>query len=184
MIGYHTATYEKYILMGGFNLKSEKTRNWQESDKNLQNFIDRHLFNSMKAKTCFKSLQGACIDLIISNQRRSLQHTLAIETGLSDFHLLAYTMLKTTFSKYPPKKIRYRCWKKFWEVSFLSDLKNSLSYINGNYTSFQQQISNILKVHVPLKKRILGAITSPMLQKPTKANFLVILFSLRYSVTW
>ena len=136
MIDFYTTTYEKCMLMGDFNLKP--------CDKSLQNFMDKqNLFNSMKEKTCFKSLKGTCIDLIMSNQRRLLQHTHAIETGLSDFHLLAYTMLKTTFTKFPPKKISYRCYKKFNEDLFLSDLKSSL--LNINYTSFQKQFLKNIK---------------------------------------
>jgi len=36
----------------------------------LANFLeDNLLFNHMKVKTCFKSLNGTCIDLILSNQK-------------------------------------------------------------------------------------------------------------------
>jgi len=49
------------------------------------------LFNQMKFNTCFKSLNGSCIDLILSNQRFSLQHTSTSDTG--DFHHLISTEL-------------------------------------------------------------------------------------------
>ena len=157
MIDFYTTTYEKCMLMGDFNLKP--------CDKSIQNFMDKQdLFNSMKEKTCFKSLKGTCIDLIMSNQRRLLQHTHAIETGLSDFHLLAYTMLKTTFTKFPPKKISYRCYKKFNEDLFLSDLKSSLLNIN-NYTSFQKQFLHILQVHAPLKEKSIRGNNKPHVTK-------------------
>ena len=56
--------------------------------------------NIVKDKTCFKSLTNqSCIDLFITNSHNSFQNTTAISTGLSDFHRLIVTVLKTSFKK-------------------------------------------------------------------------------------
>jgi len=53
----------------------------------LDNFMDSQmLFNHIKSNTCFKSDQGSCIELILSNQKHSLQHTGSFDCGLSDYH--------------------------------------------------------------------------------------------------
>ena len=54
----------------------------------------------VKEPTCFKNTENPrCIDLII---------TLVIETGLSDFHKMTVTILKTSFAKQDPNTIIYR----------------------------------------------------------------------------
>ena len=50
-----------------------------------------------------------CIDLILTNVQRSFQNTCEIETGLSDFHLMALTVLRKSFKKLRPTIISYRC---------------------------------------------------------------------------
>ena len=45
-----------------------------------------------------------CIDLIITNREKKFQNTMVIETGLSDFHNMAVTILKTSFTKQQPKR--------------------------------------------------------------------------------
>ena len=49
------------------------------------------------------------------------------ETGLSDYHSLIYTMLKTTFTKLEPKKYIYRCYKNFDDQNFLTELRTNLN---------------------------------------------------------
>ena len=50
--------------------------------------------------TCFKNPEKpSCIDLILTNCPRSFQTSCAIEIGLSDFHKLVVTVMKTTYKK-------------------------------------------------------------------------------------
>ena len=67
----------------------------------------------MTKPTCFKSAQGTCIDLILTNRKSCFQFTNTFETGLSDCHTLIHTMFKSSFFKLPPKKIVYRDFKNF-----------------------------------------------------------------------
>ena len=69
----------------------------------------------MKDKTFFKSIENpSCIDLIITNSRNKFQNTTAISTGLSDFHKMVLTILKTKFENFKPKEIIYRNYKFFY----------------------------------------------------------------------
>jgi len=58
----------------------------------------------------------------------NIQSTGTVETGLSDFYLLIYFMLKTKYTKLPPKKIKYRNYKYFNEDYFLYELNYCLSH--------------------------------------------------------
>ena len=54
---------------------------------------------------CFKNPNNPYIDLFLTNSIRSFQETQVFETGLSDFHKLVVTLLKSTFPKSPSKII-------------------------------------------------------------------------------
>ena len=45
------------------------------------------------------------------------------ETGLSDYHSLVITVMKSYLPRLKPKVIKYRSYKKFDTENFLSDLK-------------------------------------------------------------
>ena len=93
--------YDSILINGDFNLEPETLE--------ISQFLTLHNFhNHMKEKTCWKAKDGNRIDLIISNRKHFLMHTDTFETGLSDHHLLIYSMLKTTYEKLPPKVVRFR----------------------------------------------------------------------------
>ena len=51
--------------------------------------------------TCYKDAEKpSCIDLILTNCPRSFQNSCVLETGLSDFHKMVTTIMKTTLIKY------------------------------------------------------------------------------------
>ena len=83
--------------MGDFNLQPEEEK--------MKDFMDMHdLYNMIKVNTCFKGL-GTCIDLILTNKKYSFKNTHALETGLSDHHLLIYTYVKNNISKVETKNL-------------------------------------------------------------------------------
>jgi len=95
--------------------------------------------------------------LTLFSQKFSLQHTQTFDTGLSDFHHLISTELKSTYSKLPPRKVRYRSYKNFNESFFLKDLSNSLSkFIDSdlNYDIFESVFEYVLDRHVPMKFKV------------------------------
>ena len=78
------------------------------------------------------------IDLVITNKPKSFQNTIGISTGLSDFHKMILTTMKTTFPKAAPKTITYRDMKKLDKTAFKFDLKE-------NYTKQIQQTMKALR---------------------------------------
>ena len=65
----------------------------------MREFVDLHnLINLIKTTTCFKGT-GSSNDLLLTNQKYSFKNTNALDTGLSDHHLLIYSMLKTSFQQ-------------------------------------------------------------------------------------
>ena len=73
------------------------------TDSNFQAFYESHdLYNLIKEKTCFKSIEGTCIDLILTNQKHSFKNSCTIDTGVSDFYRMVLTLYKITFSEAAP----------------------------------------------------------------------------------
>ena len=92
---------EKVISLGDFNIEVE--------NKVMKSFLQEHTFyNMMKQNTCFKGDGGSCIDLLITNSKFSFMKANPFETGLSDYHDMIHTILKTKFQKFKPKKSIYR----------------------------------------------------------------------------
>ena len=82
-----------------------------------------NLKNMIKEPTCYKSLENPlCIDLIFTNRYNSFQNTSVIESGLSDFHKLTITVLKTFYKKHPPRIVTYRDYKHFSQLFFRKEL--------------------------------------------------------------
>ena len=104
----------------------------------------------MKNKACFKSVKGSCIDLILTSKPSLHQFTNVFETGITNHHLLIYTMLKCTSTKMESKVLTKRFFKNFLEQSFLQDLKQRLSN-NSNFSDFNNEFKNTLNDHAPIK---------------------------------
>ena len=95
-------------------------------------------------------------------------NTGTVETGLSDFHTLVFTMLKTTYERLPPKIVKYRKWKTFNEDFFKLDLANHLQCqydINDGYGSFERIFASVLDSHAPLKTKVLRGNNQKYLSK-------------------
>ena len=61
---------------------------------------------------------------MLTNKPRCFQNTTVFETGLSDFHGLVSTLMKTHIPRLKPKMTRYRSYKKFDPEKFLHDVTN------------------------------------------------------------
>ena len=111
------SSYENRLLIGDFNTET--------SEPCIDPFIYEHdLHNLVKEKTCFKSVENpSCIDLILTNNAMAFQNTTTVFTGLSDFHKLVLTVLKTSITKGKPQKITYRDYKNFDSVRFNDEPK-------------------------------------------------------------
>ena len=89
---------ENFILIGDFNA--------EESDTiTIKDFCDIYSFkNLMKDATCLKNPdKPQCIDLMLTNRNRSFQNSCVIVTGLSDFHKMTVTIIRSHLSRLGPK---------------------------------------------------------------------------------
>ena len=120
----NSAEYEHFIIMGDFN--TEVTQ--------MSMMVSCHSYefkNLIKDATCYKNLENpSCIDLILTNNSNSFQNSGVIETGLSDFHKMTVTVMKTTFEKLKPNIIHYRDYRKFSNDKFRENLISRLSTEN------------------------------------------------------
>ena len=110
----------------------------------------------------------SCIDLMLTNKSLSFQHTSTIETGLSDFHKLTTTTMKSTFYKQEPKIIHYRNYKHFNNDIFQSQLYHEMNNrgINCiNCDEFESLFISTLDKHAPNKIRYIRANNSAFMNK-------------------
>ena len=90
--------------------------------------VPRNLYSLIKQPTCFKNPENpSCTDLILTNKPNSFQTKCVIETGLSDFHRMMNSILKTHFRKLSPKVINYKDFKKIDNERFMNSLHYTLS---------------------------------------------------------
>ena len=70
-------------------------------------FCDKHDAKILiKESICHKNPENpSCIDLILTNNPKCFQSSRVVETGLSDFHRMRVTVMKTTFKKFQPRII-------------------------------------------------------------------------------
>ena len=116
----YSANYDNLLLMGDFNVNT--------SELNMKDFCDSYGFKSLiKVPTCFKNPENpSCIDLILTNNPLSFQNSGVIETGLSDFHKMIVTVMKTTNQKLDPKITHYRDYNTFCNDNFREHLLSAL----------------------------------------------------------
>ena len=114
-------SYENIIVIGDLNI--DVSDPVKDRNNYLPDFVDTLLLsNLINRKTFHKNLSGTTIDITLTNRPNCFQKTSTIVTGLSDFHKMIISRLKTTFKKIPPKTIIFRDYKKFDEQNFLYDI--------------------------------------------------------------
>ena len=111
-LDFYSSKYENFIVRGDCN--AEMTNNY------LAEFCASYnLKNLIKEPTCFKNIDNPTpIDHILTNHQKSFHSSSVYETGLSDFHKLILTVLKTFHLKHKPKIIQYRDFNHFDCFSF------------------------------------------------------------------
>ena len=155
--------YENFIIMGDFNSEPKN-----DALKEFFNLFD--FKNLVKEPTCYKNPENhRLIDLIITNRSKMFQNTINVETGLSDFHLMTITVLKSYFKKCKPKIIAYRDYKYFSNSKFRTELMQLLFNQHRIYEMSNDEFSdiatNIFERHVPLKYKYIRANEGPFMNK-------------------
>ena len=154
------SNYDKFLLAGDFNV--------EENEGCLKEFLyEYNAKNLVKENTCFKNIDNpSCIDLFITNSYQSFQNTTTVSTGLSDFHKMVITVLKTTFPKAKPKVIQYRDYKNFILENFRMELRYRLqNEVVDNYAKFEDIFLETLNKHAPTKKKVLRGNDKPYMSK-------------------
>ena len=152
--------YSKFLLVGDFNAV--------ETELCLSKFLNQYDSRSLgKASTCFKNPQNpSCIDLIINNSPKSFQNTESIPTGLSDFHNMVVSVLKSEIPKGKPREISYRNYKNFDNSNFKAELRSEIELNQiSNYNNFENVFLRVLEKHAQLKKKLVRANEAPYITK-------------------
>ena len=100
----------------------------------LKDFWNLYSLTSLiKKYTCWKNPpKPTCIDLILTNLPKFFQNINVIKTGLSDFHKMVITMMKTSFRKLKSKIINYGKYKNFSNDILRDTLLEELSQVRTN----------------------------------------------------
>ena len=91
-----------------------------------------------------------------------------IETGLSDFHKLTVSVLKTSFRKMPPKIVMYRKYTHYCPGNFANELSYHLGCVDSSNISsddFDSLVMDIFNRHAPLKHKYVRANDCPFITK-------------------
>ena len=97
---------------------------------------------------------------MLTNSKNNFDETVVLESGLSDFHKLVVSVLKSYFKKEDPKVIYYRDYKYFDNEMFSNELENELKKIGSltlNYDIFKNVCMDAINKHAPLKRKYISA---------------------------
>ena len=149
-IDFYSSNYDNFVVLGDLNTEI--------SNSFLEQFCASYNLKSLiKEPTCFKSVDNpSCIDLILTNHPKCFQNSGVYETGISDFHKLTFTVLKTYFQKAKPRIIKYRDYKHFDNNDVRDELIRELSSNNiqsDDLARFTNISKMILEKKAPLKER-------------------------------
>ena len=130
-IDHYTMNYDNILIIGDFNAEM--------SENSMSDFCAQYdLKNLINELTCYKNVKNpTCIDLMLTNRHRSFMSTCAVETGISDFHKMTFTALKTKFRKNPPKLVSYRDFRNFPDRLFALHLNSLFAFHDMNNISFE-----------------------------------------------
>ena len=160
--------FEKFIFIADFNANS--------SNSSLIKFCDMYnLKNLIHEPTCYKNAENpSIIDLILTNCEHCFHHSSTIETGLSDFHKMIITIMKSKFKKKEPLTINYRSYKNFNDTLFKCQLNatlNDTTDIDVTYDHFKNTFIQLLDRHAPIKKKFVRGNNAPFMNKTLSQAF-------------
>ena len=127
-----------------------------------------------------KPTNSSCVDLTIKNKSRSFQNSCTFETGVSDFHKMTITVLKSSLAKQKPRVLNYRNYKSFNNTLFrvLNKLRNSnLQISDKDLKHFKETclpvVNTIANTIAPLKSRFIRANQAPFINKEIQCAVMV-----------
>ena len=158
----YSSSYERIILVGDFSSEI--------NDKCMNDFCESYNLSSLiRESTCYKNPENpSCIDLFLTNSPNSFQNSGVVETGLSDFHRMIVTVMKTSFQRLPPKIRHYRDYSNYDNNMFRVSLFNELSKLNIEAIDLNKFITvciDTLNNHAPSKKKYIRSNDLPFMNK-------------------
>ena len=156
----YSSNYERIILVGDFSSEI--------NDKCMNDFCESYNLSSLiRESTCYKNPENpSCIDLFLTNSPNSFQNSGVVETGLSDFHRMIVTVMKTSFQRLPPKIRHYRDYSNYGKKDKI--IKTDTKATNVLYTFFSKIISNLNVPKNPVSDPISNDINNPVLKSILK----------------
>ena len=107
----------------------------------------------MKQNTCFKSDGDSCHLFTNYKFEISIYENKFLKNIMSDHRHMIFTILKTKFEKFEPKKSVYLNFKKHSD-QFKLDFFNSISAMS-THAAFENNLASISDEHAPKKTTIL-----------------------------
>ena len=158
-LALYSSKYENVIVLGNFNVGMDNS--------DMAVFCDTYDFKCLiKEPTYYKNPENpSCIDLILTNNPKCFQSSCVLETGLSDFHRMTVTVMKTTFKKFEPRIIHYRDCKKFQNDQYRDELTPKLSNIISENNNIR--LNEFLSICMDTSDRC-----APCKQKYSRGNHL------------
>ena len=106
------------------------------------------------------------------------QNSCVIEAGLSDFHKMIGTVMKTSYRKIEPRVINYRDYNSFsnegFRESLLENLKGKLSgNSDQSFSNFINTCNTVLDKQLPKKKKYVRGDQSPFMNKTLSKAFML-----------
>ena len=167
----YLTTYDNFLIIGDMNAEPQ--------NEYVLDFCQAYnCKNLIYEKTCFKNHENpSCIDLMITNVPKSFQGSVAIETGLSDFHKLTLSIMKVFYKKQKPIIINYRDYRNFDNDAFMNDVKEKVSQFNhedrfNKFDLFKGTVFRIFDDHAKLKKKYVRANQAPFINKRVKKEIM------------
>ena len=151
---------ENLLLLGDFNS--------EVNEPILKEFCDNYnLKNLVLGPTCFKNLEKPSkIDLMLTNMPRCFLNNIIVESGLSDYHKMTITVMRSYFPKQAPNLIRYRNFRNFNNVNFRIELHEQLNKLDDrSYEQFESSFMTVLNKHAPMKEKYIRANNAPFMSK-------------------
>ena len=110
----------------------------------------------------FKNCSTTLNELRVGN---CFMKTTTVSTGLSDFHKMIVTVMRSTFPKAEPITIKYRDFSRYNKILFRNDLKRNLENQPNDYDTFERIFLGSLDTHAPQKTKLLRANHKPYVSK-------------------
>ena len=146
----------------------------------MKNLYEIHNFKNLSEKlTGYKNpTNSSGVNLIIINNPRSFQNFCTFETGLSNFHKMTLTLLKSTSTEQKLRVLNYLNYKFFNNALFrdhvLNKLRNSnLQISNKDLKHFKERFPTAVSTIAPLRSRVIRANQAPLINKEIQRAVIV-----------